>query len=205
MKTLPEIYDRFASTYDKNRGIFDMTDVLNEFYCGLTVENGRLLDLGCGAGEPFAKCFIDRGWEVTGVDFSAKMLELANRWVPAMKTLCVDMRNAEFEPDGFDAIIAVYSLFHIPRQAHAAMFERCLRWLRPDGKFLFTYATREYTGSDAFEGYKTFMGERLFYSHNRPDQLRRDLEDAGFLIESSCYRNIGAEIFLWVTAVKPHG
>lgn len=205
MKTLPEIYDRFASTYDNNRVIFDMTDVLNDFSFGLTVESGQLLDLGCGAGVPFAKFFIDRGWEVTGVDFSAKMLELANRWVPAMKTLCVDIRNAEFEPASFDAITSVYSLFHVPRQSHTEIFERCLLWLRPEGKLLFTYATREYTGSDEFEGYKTFMGERLFYSHKRPDQLRRDLKETGFLIESSCYRNIGTEIFLWVTAVKPHG
>ncbi|MFO7568565.1 MAG: class I SAM-dependent methyltransferase [Smithellaceae bacterium] len=202
MKTLPEIYDVFAATYDQNRSLFDMAPVLNDFCNRLTVDRGRLLDLGCGAGEPFAKYFIDHGWEVTGIDFSKKMLELAARHVPEMKTICGDMQIAQFDSNCFDAITAVYSLFHVPRRHHASLFQKCYQWLRPNGKFLFTYATCEYTGHDEFDGFKEFLGERLFYSHNSPDQLRQDLQNTGFLIESASLRNIGSEIFLWVTAGK---
>ena len=67
--TLQEIYDGFAETYEENRGLFDMTEVFDPFYAGLKAKQGRLLDVGCGAGEPFARFFIDRGWTVTGVDF----------------------------------------------------------------------------------------------------------------------------------------
>jgi len=49
--TVREIYDRFAETYEKNRGLFDMTKVLASFYGRLHVKKGRLLDLGCGAGD----------------------------------------------------------------------------------------------------------------------------------------------------------
>ncbi|HOC59654.1 MAG TPA: hypothetical protein PKN70_06880, partial [Smithellaceae bacterium] len=44
-------------------------------------------------------------------------------------------------------------------------------WLRPGGKLLFTYATKEYTGADIFNGFKKFMGENLFYSHTTPENL----------------------------------
>lgn len=55
---LREIYDKFARTYEENRGPFDMSEVLSSFYSRLNIKRGRLLDLGCGAGEPFAKFFI---------------------------------------------------------------------------------------------------------------------------------------------------
>jgi SAM-dependent methyltransferase len=68
---LRKIYDRFAETYDQNRGLFDMTDVIDDFYKRLPCRTGNLLDLGCGAGEPFPAYFIEQGWRVTGVDFSS--------------------------------------------------------------------------------------------------------------------------------------
>jgi cyclopropane fatty-acyl-phospholipid synthase-like methyltransferase len=201
--TLREIYDGFAGTYEENRGLFDMTEVFNSFYTRLEVEKGRLLDLGCGAGEPFPRFFIDRGWRVTGVDFSERMLGLASKYVPKMQTIHADMREVQFEPNQFEAITAIYSLFHVPSNDHAALFDKFYQWLWPKGKALFTYATKEYTGSNQFDGYKKFMERELYYSHNSPDKLYADLERIGFNIESTDYRNIGNEIFLWVTVSKP--
>lgn len=201
--TLQEIYDGFAESYEDNRGIFDMTEVLNSFYTRLEVKKGRLLDLGCGAGEPFARFFIDRGWTVTGVDFSERMLQLTDKYVPEMQTIHADMRNIEFEPNQFEAITAIYSLFHIPSNDHASLFDKFYQWLLPKGKALFTYATKEYTGCNEFDGYKEFMGQKLYYSHKSPDKLYADLKNIGFNIESTDYRNIGNEIFLWVTVSKP--
>jgi len=203
LKTLPEIYDGFAATYDQNRNLFDMTDVIRNFFSGLGTGSGHLLDLGCGAGEPFARFFIEHGWQVTGVDFSRQMLELAARYVPQMQSVFSDMRDIHFKPNQFDAITAVYSLFHVPRADHRALFDRIFRFLKPGGRFLFTYATKQYTGQDTFEGYMDFMGEQLFYSHKTPQELHADLKDTGFLILADIYRNIGSETFLWITAGKP--
>jgi ubiquinone/menaquinone biosynthesis C-methylase UbiE len=47
---------------------------------GVTV--GRLLDVGTGTGV-FAQAFAEAGIEVSGVDASAEMVELAKRYVPA--------------------------------------------------------------------------------------------------------------------------
>ena len=199
---LQKIYDEFAETYDSNRGIFDISDILDSFYTQLGVEKGSLLDLGCGAGEPVARYFIDRDWDVTGVDFSQRMLQLATRYVPEMHTIKCDMRDVEFTPSRFNAITATYSIFHIPSTAHVELFEKLHGWLRPRGKILFTYDTSAYTGSSEFDGYKTFMGKKLYYSHKRPEHLYADLEKTGFDIESTECRNIGAEEFLWVIANK---
>lgn len=200
---LQKIYDRFAETYDKNRGLFDMTDVIDDFYKRLPRESGRLLDLGCGAGEPFPAYFIQNGWQVTGVDFSARMLELAGHYQPKMKTIFADIRTLKLSDYQFEAVTAIYCLFHIERQKHEEIFRKIYRWLKPGGMALFTYATKEYTGADIFDGYKEFMGEKLFYSHTTPENLTATLKSTGFSVESSQYRSIGGETFLWLTVAKP--
>ena len=201
--TLRDVYDQFAAAYEANRGLFDMTPVLNPFFAGLGKAKGRLLDLGCGAGEPFPRYFLDRGWEVVGVDFSANMLRLAARYAPEMRSICADMTEVEFAPAQFDAITCIYALFHVPRARHLALFAKFHRWLRPGGQVLFTYATKAYTGADEFEGEKEFMGQQLFYSHTTPENLRAQLADAGLAVRAFDVRDIGGETFLWVTADRP--
>jgi len=202
-KTLRDVYDQFATTYEANRGLFDMTPVLNPFFAGLGKAEGRLLDLGCGAGEPFPRYFLDRGWEVVGVDFSVNMLRLAARYAPEMRAICADMTEVEFAPAQFDAITCIYALFHVPRARHPALFAKFHRWLRPGGQVLFTYATRAYTGADEFEGEKEFMGQRLIYSHATPENLRAQLAAAGLAVRAFDFRDIGGETFLWITAARP--
>ena len=200
--SLQDIYNGFAKSYEENRGFFDISEILDSFYSQLTFEEGNLLDLGCGAGEPVARYFIDRNWAVMGVDFSEQMLELASKYVPEMTTHHADISDVEFEKNQFNAITATYSLFHVPAVEHFKLFENIYHWLSADGKALFTYATEEYTGNKAFNGYKTFMEQELFYSHKTPDALYQDLEKIGFTISSTEYKNIGDETFLWVTVTK---
>lgn len=199
---LSEVYNRFAATYEQNRGQFDMTAIFDEFYDILKAPHGHMLDLGCGAGEPFARWFAERGWDVTGVDFSSRMLELARRYVPQMRAVCADMTAVDFPKSTFDAIISIYSLFHVPRQHHAALFEKWAQWLKPQGKVLFTYASSEYTGQIEFDGYKTFLGEQLFYSHHSEPTLHHLLQNSGFEIIANNKREIGGETFLWMTASR---
>lgn len=200
--SLVKAYNHMAATYDKNRNAFDMTNVLNDFYECLEIKKGNLLDAGCGAGEPFADWFIKRGWQVSGVDLSDKMLDLAKEYVPQMKRICAPMQEVDFEDNSFEAITAIYSLFHLSPDDQRLMFKKFFWWLKNKGSLLFTYATKEYTNHDTFNDYIEFMGERLYYSHRTPDELKKELTDAGFMIESFKYRVIDNETFLWVTVVK---
>jgi ubiquinone/menaquinone biosynthesis C-methylase UbiE len=200
---LQEIYNRFAERYEQNRGIFDMSDIISDFAVRMPRAPGHLLDLGCGAGEPFPAYFIEQGWQVTGVDFSFRMLEMAHLYQPRMKTILKDICEVDFPDEQFDAVIAIYCLFHIEYTKHDDIFRNIYRWLKPGGLSIFTYATKEYTGSEIFNGYKEFMGEQLFYSHTTPDNLSAMLISTGFTIESAQYREIGGETFLWMIIAKP--
>lgn len=196
---LAGIYDDFASTYADHRDEFDISEVLDDLRRQLPA-TGDLLDLGCGAGEPVAASFLAHGWRVTGVDISDKMLALAAQYAPGMTAIHADMRDVRLPGESLDAVTAVYSLFHVPRCDHPALFARIRQWLRPGGLVMFTYATRSYTGRDRFEGTISFMGRDLFYSHTTPAELMQQLTAADLTVIEARDRLIGGETFLWVTA-----
>jgi len=50
--------------------------------------------------------------------------------------MVADMRGLELPADEFAAVVALYSVIHIPRADQAALFSKVHRWLQPDGYFL---------------------------------------------------------------------
>lgn len=198
-ESLAAKYDQLATVYDEFRDLFDVAEVLEGFQAYVP-EPGALLDLGCGAGHPVAADFLDSGWQVTGVDFSRGMLDLAKVQAPQMVQVHADMRAVDFPAASFDAVTLIYSLFHLPWSDHPKLFERIHRWLRPGGCLLFTYATTAYTGHAEANIEKEFMGTDLFYSHTTPEALYAQLRDCNFDVVKGVERTIAGETFLWVTA-----
>jgi len=196
------IYDRFAEKYEANRSVFNIDIILNQLLNLVNVESGHLLDLGCGAGEPVPALFVSKGWAVTGVDFSEKMISLANKFLPEMHTILSDMTEVSFESDCFDLITAIYSLIHVEKEKNEYLFQQMHKWLKPGGLCLFTYACKEYTGYDEFSGYKDFMGESLFYSHFSCKKIRKILLKTGFDICMFKHVEIANETFLWIIVRK---
>ena len=203
MSDLALLYDDLAETYAAGRHLFDTTPILREF-AGLLPPGARLLDAGCGAGEPVARYFVDRGDAVTGIDVSERMLVLARRQVPAATFQRMDLRALTFPPAVFNAITAVYVVFHLPRVEHAALFAGFERVLKPGGRLLLTLATREYTGQDEFDGEMEFLGRRLPYSHDRPEVALAKLQAAGLAVVGARLIETGGETFYWVIARKPN-
>lgn len=195
-------YDQFADTYLESRGLFPIQDVLEFFRLNLNMINGRLLDLGCGTGDPVCKFFIDKGWSVIGVDFSQKMIQIANKNIPEAIFKKDNMANFDMGTNTFNAITAVYSLFHLKTEAQSKVFRNSYRALKPGGKLLFTYATKDYTGKDEFAGEIDFLNTTLPYYHKTETDLENELRDIGFSIDASLKLLKGGERFLWVIAGK---
>lgn len=199
--TLAALYDQLADTYAAGRHRFDIAPVLERFAERLPA-GARLLDAGCGAGEPTARYFLQRGCTVTGIDISHRMLTLARQRVPEADFRPMDMRRLDFPADSFAAITAIYSVFHLPRTDHSALFAGFARVLQPGGVVLLTLATHEYSGHDEFDGEIEFLGQRLPYSHDRPAVALDKLRSAGFTVLDDFLLAIGGETFYWVIAGK---
>ena len=119
-------------TYSRKR-----LDLWLERYLPARGDSLRLLDIGCGTGEHMAR-YHARGFEVTGVDGSEKMLEYARANNPGAEIKQADVEAIPFPDSCFDFVLCIEVLRYLPDA------RRCLqeiaRVLKPGGVCLATAA-----------------------------------------------------------------
>ena len=115
--------------------------------CTGNLEPGRALDLGCGIGEN-AIWLAERGWRVTGVDFSDVAIEKA-KVRAANKRVEVDFIVSDasvYLPSGrYDLITSFY--IHLLPEERARMLANAVEALAPGGRILFVSHDRSVTPS----------------------------------------------------------
>jgi SAM-dependent methyltransferase len=92
---------------------------------------GRLLDVACGSGR-HAREFAALGWEVTGVDYSADLLELAQD----LEVYRQDMRQLDVPGPPFDAVTCLFDSIGYPQDNDGivATLAGMRRHLAPGGR-----------------------------------------------------------------------
>lgn len=146
-------------------------------------EGARVLDLGCGTGQPIAKYITERGFRVTGVDESSEMLKFARQTVPEAELIHADMVTVELT-DTFDAAVAWDSMFHVERKYHAAIYQKLANALHAGARLLLSVGGSAPAEDDSVEGFTSEMyGQTFYYSGFAPEVTRKLIEASGFEIE----------------------
>jgi len=162
--------------------------------------NAQVLDLGCGNGAKIARV-ADR-FDVTAVDISEQQLRLARVAAPEASFVQADFTELDLPPGELDAVSALYSIVHVPREEQPALFARILCWLKPGGLFL---ASLSHVGGE--DRVDEWLGVDMFFSGFDADTNRRLVRKAGFELvadELVWMREPESEVaFLWVLARKP--
>ncbi len=130
-------YDAFTAGSDYEAWTANVEPLLRE----QSPPGRRLLDIACGTGASLLP-FRRRGYEVTGCDISAAMLEQAQAKAPSVRLLRLDARELP-ELGPFDVITCFDdSLNYLASGAElAAAFRSVRRNVAPDGVFLFDLNT----------------------------------------------------------------
>ena len=177
-----DTYQRQARAYDarRSRALFEARWLARFTAC--LPAGGRVLDLGCGAGEPIARWFIAEGFAVTGVDVAPAMLALARARWPRGDWREADMRALALG-ETFDGIVAWDSFFHLAPDAQRACIARIARHLGPGGSALLT------VGPDAGEAQGRVGDEPVYHASLSPAGYATCLEAnglrlTGFLAEA---------------------
>jgi ubiquinone/menaquinone biosynthesis C-methylase UbiE len=111
---------------------------------------GRVCDLGCGPGH-VARYLHDRGVDIFGLDLSPGMLEQARKLNPNIEFRQGNMLALDAEDGAWAAIVAFYSIVHIPRADVPQALREMQRVLKPGG-FLsspFIWVTKSFTKKTA--------------------------------------------------------
>ena len=170
-----DLYQRTAHSFDeaRSRTLFE-APWLDGFLAELP-ERPRVLDIGCGSGEPIAQYLIERGASVTGVDAAEPMIELCRKRFPDHEWLVADMRTLDLGRQ-FDGVIAWHSAFHLRPREQRRMFARYAAHLVPGGALMFT------SGPEHGERIGEWQGEPLYSASLAPDEYRALLARNGFTL-----------------------
>ncbi len=141
-------FDLWANGYDRSVGLSDEQDtypfagyrqILGLIYARLRDKKARqALDIGCGTGILGAK-LCAAGVQVTGLDFSDEMLNIARERMPEAQLIKWDFSRGlpENMADGlYDAVICTYALHHLTDEGKGALLSEMARCVRPGGCIL---------------------------------------------------------------------
>lgn len=158
----------------------------------------NVLDLGCGIGIPFDKYLVEKGFNLTGIDFASNHIKAAKKNVPNARFIEGDFTKINFE-NLFHAIIAFYSIFHIPRDEHQTLFEKMYNLLKKNGHILITLGTRNEENIE-----EDFVGAPMAWSKYEPKKYEIMLSKIGFEIVKSEYEGQPGdkENHWWIIATK---
>jgi len=150
-------------------------------FCVWVGQPGKVLDLGCGPGHD-AALFVARGFQVTGFDFSAKMIIEAQKRVLGARFVQGDFREMDFPNDEFDAVWSVGSLHHLPKSDLPEILQK-VYWCLKSGGYMFI-AVKGGEGEMIATGEQIGVGTKVrkFWSYWQPKEFVKVIGQAGFRV-----------------------
>jgi len=163
-------------------------------------KGAKILDLGCGPGIPYDKYLVKNGFKIMGVDISQKHIDMARKNVPEGEFIKGDISKIDFDEKSFDAIISLYSIFHIPKEEHRGLFLKIYEILKDDGLILVTMGT-ELSEKEEIED---FIGSKMVWSSYSMEENIKLIKQCGFEIihQEEEGKKGDEEHHLWILAKK---
>lgn len=161
-KDVVDYYTEFANKYDevvlRDKDYIAYQKIPQWVVEAMSEASPYILDLGCGTGLS-SRAFFERGWHVTGVDITPKMIEECRR-LPFENLICQSLEEPLPFPDGtFDAAVMLGVMEFI--QDVPRLFHVIARVLRPKALFAVTVPEKLPEDTESVLGIVTYEAAEI--------------------------------------------
>lgn len=148
---IKQFYNNVASGYHDKRytsknstlsyGMLQRKNVVMKLVDSISTDGKKLLDVGCGGGS-YASEFLQKGYEVYGIDISSEMIEQARKLLSEEGLIQHahfsqgDIENLSFSDNFFDVVCSAGVLEYLETDDKAV--KEIFRVLKPDGIAIIT-------------------------------------------------------------------
>ena len=154
---LAKKYNKIAEWWHQNHSDSDYGVVQFKLALNFCTQHSQALDVGCGAGGRFIRMLKEKGFNITGLDISEKMVDLAQKNHPEDYFFVQDICSWE-TAQKFDFIYAWDSIFHLPFNKHHSVISKLCSLLNSGGILMYTLGNA--TGENTDE----WLDDTFYYS-----------------------------------------
>lgn len=160
----------------------------------------RVLELGCGPGDPATRMLAERH-HVVAVDLSRGQLDLARQHAPTAALAQADLARLSVREESVDAVASFFVFGHLPSEAHAPVLTAIGGWLKPGGVLVANVPLSP--GDDLADDW---LGVPMAFGGIGRDASLAALEAGGLTVESvERLGDAGSGVFDWVVATAGAG
>jgi ubiquinone/menaquinone biosynthesis C-methylase UbiE len=198
---LRSLWERYAPRYDRDTGFYDLLLLGDSRSWACSQASGHILEVAIGTGRNLP--FYPRGIQLTGIDFSPAMLDIARGRATEqgidITLIEADAQQLPFADDRLDTVVCTLALSSIPDPA--AAINEMYRVLRPGGHLLVVgHVASSYRVVRAGQRRLERLSIRLAGDH-QTRQPYPEIVAAGFTVDRREHLRVG--IIERVRAFKP--
>lgn len=157
-----------------------------EKFAALLPQGASVLDLGCAFGRDSA-WLAEKGFQVSGIDYSSSFIERAQKLVPSATFIIGDVRHLHFPVQSLDGIWAHMSLLHLKKADLPHALESIRTILRDGGILGLGMKSGE---GEGFMNDDRYHGEEKYFAYYKEDEANKYLVAAGFdILETSVQKS----------------
>ncbi len=201
---LRKTYDQIAEDWHKDHLDDAWWKPVTERFASLLSPGSSILDVGC-AGGIVGKFFAERGFRVTGIDFSENMIAIAKREVQTGTFVVADLYKLDEFPGQFNAVFAKAVLLHIPQKDIPEIMGKLVRKLRLGGYLYLAVKERDegQLEEDVKKEHDYGYTYERFFSYFTLPEMQHFVEQAGLQIVFSDVTQSGN--VRWIQCIGRNG
>ncbi len=180
---LKETYNKIAEDWVLDHNDDDWWQEGTDYFLSFLPKEASVLDVGCGGGIK-TKYISEKGHRVLGIDFSEKMIGIAQRENPGVEFAVVDMYDIDKIAETYDGIFVQAALLHIPKTRALEVLTKMNDKLNKDGLLYLAVKGIRDDGAEeniVKENHYGYEYER-FFSYFKLEELKDYFGQLGLLV-----------------------